>query len=550
MKRLTLLGAVAALAVSALPGMASAARINGVVVAKDAARHTIAVASSGQVRTVRVSKLGAVAVGRRVDVTGTKLADGTFRGQKVRVGAKAAQVRFGAVIVRNDDANQRLIVSAGGTVFAIRYAGGASFASEGSGLQPGDQVKVSADVDKGGLAAGEGDVKETGHVGQLKIEGIFIKGGNDGFDLAVVHRGLVRVHFKLGSELPDWQPGDVIVLVVTVNDDRSFTLVQGRPDGQSGKTGDENKGTGDSKPTEPTGDSLGATGTLGSRDDGKVNVSTDRGVVTCKVPTTMNISVFATGDKVTIYCKKRDGVFWLVGMKSDKATVTDPGTGTPTPPKPTPVTSAGVLTDGPAGSVTVRLEDGSTVSCKVDKPVPAGLFKAGDAVKMTCTDGTLTGLRSDVGQWNPTTTELGVGGPLTAGSGGTATVQKDAVKVSCSLPAGMDLTTYIALGTKVWMSCKVREGALVFALVQVGDQLTLKADGTGERYAAGTFARGTDSVTVTREDASTLTCAAPASLDLSSFAAGSKVKVKCRLVAGVWTLKLIGDSTHTVEVPS
>jgi hypothetical protein len=548
MKRLTLLGAVAAIAVSALPGMASAARLSGVVVAKDSARHTIAVASSGQVRTVRVAKLGAVAVGRRVDVTGTKLADGTFRGQKVRVGKKAAQVRFGAVIVRNDDANQRLIVSAGGTVFVIRYAGGASFASEGSGLQPGDQVKVSADVDKGGLAAGEGDVKETGHVGQLKIEGIFIKGGNDGFDLAVVHRGLVRVHFKLGSALPDWQPGDVIVLVVTVNGDNSFTLVQGRPDDRSGKTGDDNKGTGDTKPTTPTGDSLYATGILGSRDDGKVNVTTDGGVVTCKVPTTMNISVFATGDKVTIACKKRDGVFWLVGMKSDKATVTDPGTGTTTPPAP--VNSAGVLGDGPEGSVTVKLEDGSTVSCKLDKQVPAGLFKAGDKVKVTCTNGTLTGLRSDVAQWNPTTSELGVGGPLTAGSGGTATVEKDAVKVSCGLAAGIDLTTYIALGTKVWMSCKVREGVLVFNLVQVGDQLTLKADGTGERYAAGTFARGADSVTVTREDSSTLTCAAPASLDLSSFAVGSKVKVKCRLVAGVWTLKLISDSTHSVEVPS
>ncbi len=139
MKRLTLLGAVAVVAASALPGVATAARLTGVVVAKDSARHTIAVAAGTTVRTVRVAKLGAVAVGRRVDVNGTRLADGTFRGQKVRVGAKAARVRFGAVIVRNDDANQRLIVSAGGTVFTVRYASGASFASESTGLQPGDR---------------------------------------------------------------------------------------------------------------------------------------------------------------------------------------------------------------------------------------------------------------------------------------------------------------------------------------------------------------------------------------------------------------------------
>jgi hypothetical protein len=357
MKRLTLLGAIVAVAAIGLPGVASAARISGVVVAKDSARKTVVVVSGGQVRTVRIAKLGSVAVGRRVDITGTKLADGTFRAQKVRQGKPAKSVSFGAVVVRDESAaNQRLIVSAGGTVFPVRYAAGPSFASDNSGLQPGDQVKVSADVGKSGLEAGEGDVKETGHVGQLKIEGIFIKGGNDGFDLAVVHRGLVRVHFKLGSTLPGWAAGDVIVLLVTVNDDGSFTLVQGRQDngGDTPKGDDGNKGTGDQKPTTPTGDTLGATGTLTGRDDGKVSVTTDRGVVSCKVPTTMNISVFAIGDKVTIYCKKHDDVFWLVGMKSEKATVTDPGATTPpTPTPPAPVSTAGVLTDGPAGSVSV-----------------------------------------------------------------------------------------------------------------------------------------------------------------------------------------------------
>jgi hypothetical protein len=298
-----------------------------------------------------------------------------------------------------------------------------------------------------------------------------------------VHRGLVRVHFKLGSTLPDWHPGDLVVLVVTVNEDGSFTLVDGRTDGTKGQ---DPKGDGDQKPATPTGDTIGATGTLTGRDDGKVSVTTDRGVVSCKVPTTMNISVFAIGDKVTIYCKKRDDVFWLVGMKSDKATVTDPGTTTPTPtPPPAPVSTAGVLTDGPAGSVTIKLENGTTVSCKLDKQVPAGLFRAGDKVKVTCLNGTLTGLRSDISSWNPTTNELGIGGLLTAGSGGTATVKHDDVSVSCSLAASLDLTTLVPLGTKVWMSCKVRDGANVFALVSVGDQLTLKADGTGERYAAG-----------------------------------------------------------------
>ncbi len=43
MKKLMLLGAVVALAASALPGAAAAGRFTGVVVAKDTARHTVAV---------------------------------------------------------------------------------------------------------------------------------------------------------------------------------------------------------------------------------------------------------------------------------------------------------------------------------------------------------------------------------------------------------------------------------------------------------------------------------------------------------------------------
>jgi hypothetical protein len=46
-----LLGAVVALAATALPGAAAAGRFTGVVVAKDTARHTITVGSGRQVRT-------------------------------------------------------------------------------------------------------------------------------------------------------------------------------------------------------------------------------------------------------------------------------------------------------------------------------------------------------------------------------------------------------------------------------------------------------------------------------------------------------------------
>ena len=158
-------------------------------------------------------------------------------------------MKFGGVVVRYNAAKSQLIVSAGGTVFGLRYTGGAALADDSASLDPGDQVTVNADVGKTGLDAGEGDVKETGHTGQVKIVGIFLRGGNDGFDVAIVHRGQVRVHFTLGTQLPAWQPGDVIVLLVTVNDDGSFTLVQGNTDHDPSKSDDGNKSGDDSGKT-------------------------------------------------------------------------------------------------------------------------------------------------------------------------------------------------------------------------------------------------------------------------------------------------------------
>src|SRR5690349_15689981 len=117
MKKLMLLGAVAALAASALPGAAAAGRFTGVVVAKDTARHTMAVVSGKQVRTVRVARTAQGAVGQRVNVTGTRLSDGTYKRTKVKPLGRATQVKFGAVVVSYNASKSQLIVSAGGTVF-------------------------------------------------------------------------------------------------------------------------------------------------------------------------------------------------------------------------------------------------------------------------------------------------------------------------------------------------------------------------------------------------------------------------------------------------
>ena len=82
--RATIAVTLAGAALAAVPGMAQAAGWKGVVVAKDPARKVVVTASQGG--TVRTVRAGArVAVGARVTVQAAAMADGTFRGQQMRV---------------------------------------------------------------------------------------------------------------------------------------------------------------------------------------------------------------------------------------------------------------------------------------------------------------------------------------------------------------------------------------------------------------------------------------------------------------------------------
>src|SRR4051812_327776 len=115
MKRIAALIVVAAAGV--LSAQAGAATFKGSVVARDSARHSVAVATkSGTVRTVRVQHMAAL--GARVTVHATALRDGTFRATKVSASGRASRARLHGVVVRH--ARTRAFLSAGGTVMAVK----------------------------------------------------------------------------------------------------------------------------------------------------------------------------------------------------------------------------------------------------------------------------------------------------------------------------------------------------------------------------------------------------------------------------------------------
>ena len=124
MKRAFVLAA-ALVTAAALSGTADAARWNGVIVAKDAKRKAVVTVSRGSARTVRApSKFRRLRVGQRVAVNARTLPDGTYAAATIRGQGRVSQVRFRGIVVRHDRRARRLILSAGGRVFAAHGASG------------------------------------------------------------------------------------------------------------------------------------------------------------------------------------------------------------------------------------------------------------------------------------------------------------------------------------------------------------------------------------------------------------------------------------------
>ena len=231
MKRFLAFVAFAAVA-AALTGTADAARFKGVVVANDAKRKALVTATAkGAVRTVRTRRYGSFRLGQRVLVNGARRPDATWTGSLVRAVGKTRQVRFSGVVVTSE--SSRMIVSAGGSVFALRVTGfGASSLANDGHFEPGDKVDVDADVKKGHIEAGSRDIDRTGHAESLVLEGIFLFTKGDGFDMAVVHRGLVHVSVPAEMVLPEFKAGDQIVVVVSVSTAGKFSFVKGQGEGK------------------------------------------------------------------------------------------------------------------------------------------------------------------------------------------------------------------------------------------------------------------------------------------------------------------------------
>lgn len=224
-RTLVVLVTLAGLAVAASP--ASAASFKGVIVAKDAPRSAVAVASAnGTIHTFRSAKARGLRVGQVVSASGTKLGDGTYRAATLRVTGHAKTARIRATVVRNQKAQRRFLVSGGQTTFALRSRTSARALASRSdeGPKPGDVIAAKVDVSTGAPLATT--VTTVGHLGTLEFEGIVTKLDAGSIELLVAKAGFVTIALPAGFTLPvGLAVFDAVSLKVEVSPTGALTLV-------------------------------------------------------------------------------------------------------------------------------------------------------------------------------------------------------------------------------------------------------------------------------------------------------------------------------------
>ncbi len=232
-RTLTLFALAAGLLAAAAPASAATAW-KGVVVAKDSQRGTVVTASAnGAVRTTRSTKAASLKVGQRLAVTGSRLADGTFKAASIKVTGRAKTARVKAVVVSWQKAQRRLLVSAGGSTFALTRSSKARTLSSvvETGPQPGDQIAATVSVTTGTPQATA--VTTVGHLGTIEVEGIvtqLVAGAS--IQLIVAKAGFVTFALPAGFVLPTGLAVfDEVSAKVSVGVDGKLTLLKLESDG-------------------------------------------------------------------------------------------------------------------------------------------------------------------------------------------------------------------------------------------------------------------------------------------------------------------------------
>ena len=229
---------VAVVLIPAAAGAAPAAKTSGVVVAKDAARHTLVVASPhGKLTTIRTTaaKLRATRVGSRIAAWGSKLPDGSFHATRVQHKGASKHARIRATVLKVH--GTKLLLAGGGSVFGLRLARGAHVtAASRKSLSAGEKVDADVELSHGAIVGHDVAAVGTsvlidfsGKVTALDATTLTVKTDDESTVVAIPDGITLPSIVKVGSE----------VEIVASLSDSTLTLVALKLDGDAADSGDD-----------------------------------------------------------------------------------------------------------------------------------------------------------------------------------------------------------------------------------------------------------------------------------------------------------------------
>lgn len=310
---LVLLTLVAGLFAAAVPAQAADAGWRGVVVAKDNKRSALVTASAnGTVRTVRSPKARSVQIGQRVQVSGSRLADGTFKAAALRVTGRVARARLKAVVVRYQRAQGRLLVSAGGSTFALPRARSVRALASAAGSAPAAGDRIVAAVDVSGGAPVATSVATTGRLGTLEVEGILTRLDATSIELVVARAGNVSLALPAGFVLPaGLKQFDEAKLVVAVGTNGTLTLLAIQ--GDEAKDRDD-----DGVDFDEDANRLKVEGTITALSDTSVTIQPGASATTVTCALSSPLTGFAVGQRAEMECAAAaSGILMLRKIEQD-----------------------------------------------------------------------------------------------------------------------------------------------------------------------------------------------------------------------------------------
>ncbi len=365
----------AAAATAAKPSGATTVR--GVVVAREGARGTLVVASAGgRVETLRTRD--ARRVGTRIIARAARLADGTYRAASVRAHGSARRARVHGVVVLSN--RGRLVLSAGGSVFALPQGRSLSGVGGGDDVQPGDVVEATVEIDPQTGSVETGTVEQVGRASLVELEGTIASLSATTLVLAVEHGAITTISIPSSLSLPASIVTGDRVEVLAQFADGAFTLVTIQDDHAAARSGS-------GASSEDERGEVEAEGIVSAVSAGSLTVQTEHGsAVTLVVPAGFDVSSVKVGDRVHAKGELQgDGSIVLRRLKLQGA---QHG-----PEHSDRIEVEGAVSALVPGSITIQPDHGSPVTFAVPSDLDLSGVAVGDRVEakgMRNPDGSLT----------------------------------------------------------------------------------------------------------------------------------------------------------------